>query len=258
MGVVKEINGVLVTSISEWNGIPIGHVADINGQQIPSGSAAISFDDMTHLCVPNTTISNALPFNVPLPSTAQVGDLVFFFIEADFPFTGDNFTYPTGWTKVFNWNGSTSDTIGSGLWKILDAADVAAGVVPVGSAVQYTSRDIHSWSWICTNVDTTTPISDVGSWSQSAGTSKTIAGITPSANGLAVGFWGFDGGDGEPTTITSGWTKIAEQECDGGSSGTFAGFASLATVSGTPTGNLVVTALTSDGWGGIIINFKQA
>ena len=140
----------------------------------------------------------------------------------------------------------------------MTSADISAGYASIYGISTYSSRDNQSWSWICNNVDTTTPISNVGSWSQSAGTSKTIAGITPSADGLAVGFWGFDGGDGEPTTITAGWTKIDEQQCDGSSSGTFAGFASLPTTSGVATGNLVVTALTSDGWGGIMINFKQA
>ena len=258
MATIQKIGEIDWSVIKAFSSISANTIGSISGIDAPSGGGSITFSDMTHTCSPNTTISNTIPYSVSLPSTAVVGSLVFIFFEADFPFTGDNLYTPPGWTKVFNWNGSTSDTIGSGFWKILTSTDISAGVADIYSFTTYSSRDCQSWSWICNNVDTTNPISDVGSWSQSGGISKTIAGITPSADGLAVGFWGFDGGDGEPTTITAGWTKIEEVECDGGSSGTFAGFASLPTTSGVATGNLLVTALVSDGWGGIMINFKQA
>lgn len=227
---------------------------------IDAGSAppvAIAFDDITHSCYPNSTWSNSVPLDFNLPPTAVAGDLVFMFLEDDAPFSGDFVVTPTGWTKEFVWYGTASDNSGRLFWKILDAADVSLGYVSVYATTTY-NRDGQGWTWIATGVDTTNPISDVGVWTESVGVSKTIAGITPTADGLAVGFWGFDGGDGEPTTITSGWFKRAEQECDGSSSGTFGGFATIQSTSGTPTGNLVVTALVSDGWGGIMVNFKAA
>jgi len=228
-----------------------------SGYQAGGPPPSISFDDITHSCFPNPTWSNSVPLNFNLPSTAVAGDLVFMFLEDDSSLSGDFVVTPTGWTKEFVWYGTTSDNSGRLFWKILDAADVSLGYVSVYATTLY-NRDGQGWTWIANGVDTTNPISDVGVWTQSVGVSKTIAGITPSANGLAVGFWGFDGGDGEPTTITPSWTKIDERECDGSSGGTFGGFASLASTSGTPTGNLVVTALLSDGWGGIMVNFKQA
>lgn len=217
----------------------------------------ISFDDITHSCYPNPTWTNTVPLQINLPITAVVGDLCFMFLETDAIFNVDYIATPVGWTKEFGWYGTTSDNTGHLFWKLLDATDIANGYVDV-YATTFFNRDGQAWTWIATGVDTTTPISDVGVWTQSSGVSKTIAGITPSADGLAVGFWGFDGGDGEPTTITSSWTKIGEEECDSTLSGTFGGFASLQSASGVPTGNLVVTALVSDGWGGVIVNFKAA
>lgn len=227
---------------------------------IQTGSAppvSISFDDITHSCFPNSSWSQTTPININLPATAVAGNLVFMFLEDDSPLEGDWVATPTGWTKEFSWYGSTSDNSGRLFWKILNASDVSLGYVSVYALTTY-NRDGQGWTWIANGVDTSNPISDIGVWTQSVSVSKTIAGITPTANGLAVGFWGFDGGDGEPTTITSGWTKLAEQECDSSASGTFGGFASLESTSGTPTGNLVVTALISDGWGGIMVNFKAA
>ena len=228
-----------------------------SGYQAGGPPPSISFDDITYSSYPNSNWSNSVPLNFNLPSTAVAGDLVFMFLEDDSPLSGDYVVTPIGWTKEFVWYGTTSDNSGRLFWKILDASDVSLGYVRVYATTFY-NRDAQGWTWIATGVDTTNPISDVGVSTESSGVSKTIAGITPSANGLAVGFWGFDGGDGEPTTITPSWTKIDEKECDGSSSGTFGGFASLASTSGTPTGNLVVTALVSDGWGGVMVNFKQA
>lgn len=217
----------------------------------------ISFDDMTHICGPNTSFGPTTPFNAPLPSTAVEGDLVVYFIESDMLYTSQYLVPPGDWTLQFSWYGSTSDNAGILLTKVVTASDVSTGHISI-YAVTNVTRDIQAWSWIANGVDKTTPISDVGVWTQSEGVSKTIAGITPSANGLAVAFWGFDGGDGEPTTITSGWTKLEEIECDGSTSGTFAGFASKTSTSGVGTGNITVTALVSDGWGGVMVNFKQA
>lgn len=254
---ISKINGKPISGYGRINGLGLAGIAKINGISLGGGGGAISFDDITHSCYPNSTWTNTIPIDFPLPSTMVSGDLVFIYIETDAPFSGNYLVTPTGWSLVFAFNGATSDCSGNLYWKIVDATDVANGYVRVYTTTTF-NRDGQAWSWIATNVDTTNPISDVGVWTESVGTSKTIAGITPSADGLAVGFWGFDGGDGEPTTITAGWTKIGEEECDGTSSGTFGGFASLPSTSGVPTGNLIVTAIVSDGWGGIIVNFKNA
>ena len=221
------------------------------------GGGEISLSDITHTCYPNPTWNQTTPLSFDLPTTAIVGDLVFLFIQTDNISNSDYIMTPSGWNKEFGWYGSTSDNSGNLYWKIMTSGDISTGSVDVYATTIF-NRDGQAWTWIAENVDTTTPVSDVGVWTQSAGISKTIAGITPSADGLALGFWGFDGGDGEPTTITSGWTKLAEEECDGTSSGTFGGFASIPTTNGVGTGNLVVTALVSDGWGGVIINLKQS
>lgn len=223
------------------------------------GPSGINFADMTHTCDSNAEVSTTQPFIVYLPASIQVGDLIFAFIESDMLYSVNYVITTSGWTQEFNWYGSTSDNAGWLWWKIADSSDVASGQLEVYTTTKIT-RDFQAWTWIAEGVDTTTPISDVGTWTESAGVSKTIAGITPSANGLAVAFWGYDGGDGEPTTITSGtgWTKLQEQECDSSIGGTFAGFASKTSTSGVATGDITVTALVSDGWGGVMVNFKQA
>jgi len=256
---IDKINGENNSFYDSINGALLATIAKINGESLgapPPPSTNITFDDLTYSCFPNPTWDNTNPLDFDLPSTIKLNDLVFLFVQTDAPFSGDNILTPAGWTKEFGWYGTTSDNAGYLFWKLMDATDVSTGVAKVYATGSY-NRDGQAWSWIGGNVATYQPV-EVGVWTESVGISKTIAGITPTFDGLAVGFWGFDGGDGEPTTITAGWTKEAEQECDGTSSGTFGGFASLPTTNGVPTGDLVVTALVSDGWGGVIANLKQS
>jgi len=252
---IDKVNGVLWSSIVKVTGVVKANIAKVGGASVGDG---ITFDDITHSCFPNPTWTNTTPLSFTLPSTAVVDDLLFIFVNSDGFYGSDYITTPSGWNKTFGWYGTTSDNTGHLFWKIADATDISNGVVDIYAAISNYNRNGQGWSWIANGVDTTTPISDVGVWTQSSGISKTIAGITPSDNGVALGFWGYDGGDGEPTTITSGWTKLEEEDCNPGSAGVFAGFASLQTTSGVATGNLVVTALLSDGWGGVIVNFRES
>ena len=264
MATIDRINNIPWSLIKLFSGISANTINDISGIFTPSApppppsGSPILFTDLTHNCSPNFTISTTIPYNATLPATTKVGDLVFVFWESDMIFGTDNINPDASWTKHFSWYGSTSDNQGILLSKIVNSTDVSNGYVSFYATTSLSSRDIQSWSWIGDNVDAINPVSDVGVWTQSAGTSKTLAGITPTESGKAVGFWGFDGGDGEPTTITAGWTKIDEQECDGTSAGTFGGFASIPSTASTATGDLVITALMSDGWGGVIANLTQA
>jgi len=224
----------------------------------PAPSSGISIDDITITSYPNLVTIADGAISIDLPPTAVAGDVVFIYANTDWISSTRPLSIPTGWTEHFWWGNATSDNSGN-LWsKTIDATDVSNGYVETIWIVQSTTRDILFHSFIGTGVDASNPVSDVGTIKISdQGTSMTVNGITPTYDGLALGFWGYDGGDGEPTTLNAGWTKLAEQECDPTLSGLLGGFASKETTAGVATGNLIVTFQVSDGYGGIIVNLKQ-
>lgn len=218
----------------------------------------ISLDDRTFTAFRNTNLSIFSPFAVDLPATAAVGDLVLVFASTDAPYSGRTLNVPFGWTEYFEWNGTLPDNTGQ-LWsKVMTTGDITAGTVSITPSRNASSRDVQCWSMIATGVDKTSPVSNVGTKVTTQTLNMTLGGITPSADGLAVGFWGFDGGDGEPTTLTSGWTKLEEEDVDPSSTGLVSGFASKGSTSGVATGDLTVGFLVSDGAGGIIVNLRAA
>lgn len=226
-----------------------------SGYQSPVG---ISLNDRTRTERIAFSFVNGTSYGWDLPASAIAGDLVLAFLGTDVPFDTSIFGTPSGWTQHFNWASTTADNTGQLFTKVIDSTDVSSGVISIPCIQSATGRDSQCWTMIGTGIDTTTPVSDVGSVILSQGNPMTINGITPTADGLAVGFWGFDGGDGEPTTITSGWTKLEEKDADPSLSGCTHGFGSINSTSGVSTGNLVVTFQNSDGYGGVIVNLKAA
>lgn len=231
----------------------------VNATITPAAApAGISLDDRTRTERVAFAPVAGTSYAWDLPSTAVAGDLVFAFLGTDVPFNTVIFGTPTGWTQHFGWASTTSDNTGQLYSKVIDASDVASGVVSIPCIQSASGRDAQCWTMIGTGIDMTNPVSDVGTAKIGFGNAMTLNSITPTANGLAVAFWGFDGGDGEPTTLTpSTWTKLEEEDVDPSGTGAVHGFASLNSVSGTAV-NLSVTFLLSDGHGGIIVNLKGA
>lgn len=252
-----KINGINTDNIAKINGINIANINKFNGVTISAAPVPISLDDRTRTALLNTSFVIGTPFTINLPPTAVEGDLVFIFITTDSIYGSPYLNVPSGWTQHFSWFGTVPDNSGQ-LWsKILTLSDENAGTISVYPAISST-QDMQCWSMIGTGIDTSNPVSNVGTSVTSAGTTMTIPAITPTYDGLAVGFWGYDGGDGEPTTITSGWTKLEESDADSTSGGLLSGFASKDSTAGVSTSNLLVTFLLSDGYGGVIVNFKAA
>lgn len=255
MSTISKLTGIDTAGILSINGVAKENITSVLGAALGGG---ILLADRTRTAIANTSFTSGVSYNFNLPPTAVDGDLVLFFLGTDTPFNAVIFGTPTGWTSHFGWASTTADSTGQLFTKVLDAADVASGVVSIPCIQSASTRDAQSWTMIGKGVDTTTPVSDVGAITISTSNTLTINSITPSANGLAVGFWGFDGGDGEPTTITAGWTKLEEDDIDSSGSGNVSGFASINTTSGIATGNLQVTFIVSDGVAGIIVNLKAA
>lgn len=253
-----KINGINTINITKLNRINIANVNKLN--RITIGGAPpvpISLDDRTRTALLNTSFTTGTPFTINLPPTAVEGDLVFIFIASDNVVGSPMFEVPTGWTEHFSAYGTIPDNTIQ-LWsKILSLNDENAGTVSVYPLIT-TNRDMQCWSMIGTGIDTSNPVSNVGTKVESQGTTMTIPAITPTYDGLAVGFWGYDGGDGEPTTITSGWTKLEESDADPSFSGLLSGFGSKDSTAGVSTGNLAVTFLLNDGFCGCIVNLKAA
>lgn len=230
----------------------------VNATPAPAAApAGISLDDRTRTARILFNYVAGTSYDWDLPSTAVAGDLVLAFLSTDVPFTTTIFGTPTGWTQHFVWAGTIPDNTGQLYTKVIDATDVALGVVSVPCIQSSSGRDAQCWTMIGTGIDKTTPLSDVGTTRTGAGAVFPMYGITPTANGLAVGFWAYDGGDGEPTTLTAGWTKLEESDCDPSSGGLVSGFASIDSTAGTAV-NLTVTFQVSDGWGGVIVNLQGA
>lgn len=206
------------------------------------------------------TFSASQPIVVDFPASAASGDVCVVIVGDDNPSNTQGFILPSGWVLIDSRASSLVDVAFMAMVRVLDSTDISTGYVTI-NGFNSTTTQAGGYAYVFDGADTLNPI-DAFQYTGGAGSTFNIAGITPNYTGSYVmAFYVFDGADGEPFTVnTSGWTR--EDDFDVPTSGDIGdvslGWASknALSISGTPTGNLSVTALTSDGWYAIMIAVK--
>jgi len=258
---IDKISGVSFTGIDDFSGIATSAIEKISGIDVPSGVQDIVFQDQTSGAYSgpwNTTT----PYAAPLPSTASSGDFVMLLFSVDMPVSFDVTTVPTGWTKQVFVGNSASDAHCIVYTREFDGTESSSvDLYPIFSG--YSFRMV-SFSFICENIDTTSPIGANATVIDSAGSGITIPAATSVSAGTFIVFVGFDGADGLPTTMTNngGFTLTTGQSRNEPTSGSAVGISSewryAAIGATTSTGTTDVTFSTSDGKAGMHLLLQRA
>lgn len=228
----------------------------VNSAITPTTSAGIALEG--YQLSTNASHSSTTPTSVSLPSQASAGHVCVVFIGGDNVTTSVMFNTPTGWTKQVGSVSSLYDVEVSIFTKTLTASDISAGSVIFTSSFT-TVIQCGAWAMAFSGANTTSPIDSYQITSSNSGTSFTLTGTTPTyGGGYILACWGFDGGDGEPFSITtSGWTLQDEADVPPeGEGGTYsAGWGSKNTLSqtSTSTGDVSITCQVEDGKTGIVL-----
>lgn len=141
---------------------------------------------------------------IPKPSGLAVGDLMVGLIGNEDAANDANHTSPAGWTKVVEVGDGTVDTHLSVFWKVAEQSDVdATNFTFTWDGSEYGG----GWVLRVTGALNSNPIQYFDSI-VSSGASLSHPSLTLDAkNYLPFGFWGFDGADGAPFSLSSfnGW-----------------------------------------------------
>jgi len=153
----------------------------------------------------------------------------------------------SGWTeaaRVFDVDG---DSLTQVYYKVSDGTDSDI------SATSDSGRDTIAWYLRLSGVDTASPINQIGTPSFNSTPPVTATSVTTTVDGcMAFAFLAFDGGDGDPFTITgSGWSssfgpnQYLEEENIGTSIG--GGWMSKSITSAGPTQDVTFDSQLNDG-----------
>jgi len=252
---IDNISGVAWSSVSGVSGKNASDIASLSDIAAPvAGGADISFDDIT-VSKGKQDVGPSTAFNVTLPTTAGVGDWVLAMFTIDDPIASGITQNPTGWTLIntTTWGNNTSDAHIKLWYKELDGSE--GSTFPVYATI-LTTRGIVAWTTIVSNIDTTNPISAVGTPAISDTTNAQSATITaPSVSvpddGTFICLNAFDGGDGEPFAYVNSsftFTDGGEDESGAGSTGEVSSAWKYATITGgSQTNTTLITAQVSNG-----------
>ena len=174
------------------------------------------------------------------PGGITSGELLMLLMTSDTaidPYT----TTPSGWTLLQSFVNSNSAAYGI-FYKIASGSEGDV-TVTVGSA------DHIVWYLRVSGANTTTPINVLGSSNAGAGTNSTALSVdTTTDNCLAFYLNSFDGGDGYPFSISgTGWTETDEQQVSTSGSANSGSWGNKDQETAGATGNVTITASTSDG-----------
>ena len=232
----------------------------VNSAITPTTSAGIALKG--YQLSTNNSHNSEQSTSVSFPSQASAGDVCVIFIGGDNPTAAVMFNTPTGWTNQAGSVSSSWDVEVSIFTKTLTASDISAGSVAFESSYSSTIQSA-AWAMVFSGANTTSPI-DSYQITSSNGTGITLTGTTPTySGGYILACWGFDGGDGEPFSITtSGWTLQDEVDVptDGSLADYSAGWGSKNTLSqaSTSTGDVAITCQVEDGKTGIVLVVRAA
>jgi len=251
---IDKINDTSFSAIAEANDTLKASIANVIGVDAPSSVQDIVFADQTsggYSGPWNTTT----PYAAPLPSTASSGDFVMLLFSVDMPVNFDVTTTPTGWTKQVFVGNSSSDVHCMVFTRELDGTEGSTvNLFPIFSGFSF---KMLSFSFICENIDTTSPIGANATEIDTVGTGMTIPAATSGTAGSFIVFVGYDGADGLPITMTNngGFTLTTGQSLNeptsGGGSGVSSQWRYAAIPATTSTGTTSVTFSGTDGKVGI-------
>lgn len=194
--------------------------------------------------------SNVINLTVPAPSGITSGDFLYIIAMRDpiSDLSGYDFS-ASGWTQhLRHW--TSLDVQIQTLYKVSDGTE---GSVTLTSSLE---RDTVVWYLRISGVDTSSPFNVNGTFADDI-TPVTIPSVTTTVNGcLAFTLFAFDGGDGDPFTLTgTGWpssiptNQYLEEDVIGSSISGFWITKEIVT-SGTSE-SLSVNSSTLDGMGGV-------
>tara|TARA_R110002074_G_scaffold106069_2_gene229026 strand:- start:2139 stop:2927 length:789 start_codon:yes stop_codon:yes gene_type:complete len=251
MATIDKVTGTTWTSIVSMSGITASSIVSIDGQTAPA--SGITLTDITE-SYGSTNLSTTEAITIDLPSTAGSGDMVLMMFTMDYAGSADRLATPTGWTIVNSggWGSGVSDAWVYMFWREFDGTE--------GSSVDiYATSDLRrigyvAWTTIMSNVNTTTPISAVGSPAiASSGTTVTAPAVTAAHDGVFICIVSQDRDTGDPFSYSnSSFTLTAGGEGDSTGGGTTgkgvsSGWVYADITSSTSTSTTVVTASVSDG-----------
>lgn len=156
----------------------------------------------------------------------------------------------SGFTKPLDWG---KYGVGACMqWRKVDGTEGASFTIRLGG----TSTDFCAVALRVTGVNTTSPFAAIDSAMQDMGTGGasvyTIAAIDTSgtSDSLAFAFWGFDGGDGLPFTVTSGgpsWALVDEIQVSTAPGTCSLGYCTKDMATAGSTGDVDITPSVTDG-----------
>ena len=234
---ITSVDNIARSSIASIGDIPVGG----------GGGGDISFNDITTTALVQS-IGPSAPANITLPVTAGVGDWVLTMFTIDDPTSGIT-SNPTGWTLIntSTWGSGTSDSHIKLWYRELDGSE--GSTLPVYATFN-TSRGIVAWTTIVSNIDTTNPISAVGTPAIATGTTITAPNVQVPDDGTFICINAFDGSDGEPFTYANAsytFTNGGEDDASTGGSGVSSAWKYATITGGSQTNTTLITAQVSDG-----------
>lgn len=194
--------------------------------------------------------NNAVNLTVPAPSGIASGDFLYIIAMRDpiSDLSGYDFS-ASGWTQhLRHW--TSLDVQIQTLYKVSDGTE---GSVTLTSSLE---RDTVAWYLRISGVDTSSPFNVNGTFADGL-PPIAIPSVTTTVNGcMAFTLFAFDGGDGDPFTLTgTGWptsiptNQYLEEDAIGGSISGFWVTKTLSTAGAS--GSLTVDSGTLDGMGGV-------
>lgn len=178
------------------------------------------------------------------PAGVANGDLLLLVVggDADNSGTFQPTDTPTGWNLISSASGGADSDIAA-FWRIADGTEGATLTITRNSLAGF--DELYGWYLRITGADSTTPINQTGA---NSGLFDLAGVTTDTADCLAFGLLGGDGGDMFPYSTTSpGWTKFSDQRSgiDGSDASGVIFTKEMATAG--DTGTLTVVATVSDG-----------
>ena len=193
--------------------------------------------------------TGAADFTVAKPTGVAVGDGLLILVGMDLSnISTPCISTPSGFTLIDSEHGHTSSDVHIAcFYRVADGTETATAII--SSINDDTATDKAAVYLRLTGIDTTAmiDISHHGGW-ETAVVTHTIPSITTTTdNTLAFYVFGFDGGDGNPFSVPTGWTEEAylEQEDTGAGLGFAYGIKSMPTAGAT--GDALITPAVSDG-----------
>jgi len=203
-----------LSRIADINGVAKANIRDINGLDVPSASATLTY--IGYEFTEENPYNSSNPLVVNIHSSAAVGDLGVLMCATDNPYSSNGFSDISGWTTEIlkaEPSGVSVDTEIYCSYKILTSSDISAGSVTVPYNTNLTFFEGGGYMHIFRNFDTSTPIATADNYNSNNQSSITTPAVTGVVGGFAYAFTAFDGGDGDPvTTTTSGWTLESDND----------------------------------------------